>query len=151
MPASTNKILRDANKCLFRLIVNYMLITFNYILLWSFSWFELNNLLLSVVYLADIFYCSHISLHLPIPLNLTVLIGKTLLNVTGENPSVFLPLQLSELSGNIDMASHFVSRHLIAADLGSTLLKKYGKVYTLEGISASISEYQVQVSWFTLS
>lgn len=78
------------------------------------------------------------------------MIGETYIS-DWENPCVFLPIQLSELSGNIDMASHFVSRHLIAADLDSTQLKKYGNVYTLQGISASISEYQVRVSWFTLS
>ncbi|KAJ7377675.1 Stabilin-2 [Desmophyllum pertusum] len=48
----------------------------------------------------------------------------------------------SELLANIDMASHFVSRHLVAADLDSFSLKKHGKVTTLQGINASISQYQ---------
>ena len=54
----------------------------------------------------------------------------------------FFP-QKSELHANLDMASHFVSRHLVAGDLGSVALKKYGKVTTLQGINASITEYQV--------
>ena len=41
------------------------------------------------------------------------------------------------------MASHFVSRHLIAGDFDSFALKKYGRVATLEGINATIAEYQV--------
>ena len=43
------------------------------------------------------------------------------------------------------MASHFVSRHLIAGDFDSFALKKYGRVATLEGINATIAEYQVMV------
>lgn len=47
------------------------------------------------------------------------------------------------MTANLDMASHFVSRHLIAGDFDSFALKKYGKVATLEGINATIAEYQV--------
>lgn len=49
------------------------------------------------------------------------------------------------MNANIDMASHFVSRHLVAGDLGSITLKKYGEVTTLQGINATITEYQVLV------
>ena len=54
-----------------------------------------------------------------------------------------LNLQKTELTANLDMASHFVSRHLIAGDFDSFALKKFGKVATLEGINATIAEYQV--------
>ena len=54
-----------------------------------------------------------------------------------------LNLQKAELTANLDMASHFVSRHLIAGDFDSFALKKFGKVATLEGINATIAEYQV--------
>ena len=54
-----------------------------------------------------------------------------------------LNLQKAELTANLDMASHFVSRHLIAGDFDSFALKKYGRVATLEGINATIAEYQV--------
>ncbi|CAH3195864.1 unnamed protein product [Porites evermanni] len=47
------------------------------------------------------------------------------------------------------MASHFVSRHLIAGDFDSFALKKYGRVATLEGINATIAEYQ-NVTYFRL-
>ena len=56
-----------------------------------------------------------------------------------------LNLQKAELTANLDMASHFVSRHLIAGDFDSFALKKYGRVATLEGINATIAEYQVMV------
>ena len=56
-----------------------------------------------------------------------------------------LNLQKAELTANLDMASHFVSRHLVAGDFDSFALKKYGKVATLEGINATIAEYQVMV------
>lgn len=49
------------------------------------------------------------------------------------------------MTANLDMASHFVSRHLIAGDFDSFALKKYGKVATLEGINATIAEYQVML------
>ena len=49
------------------------------------------------------------------------------------------------MTANVAMASHFVSRHLVAGDLDSVALKKYGKVTTLEGINASVAEYQVMV------
>ena len=54
------------------------------------------------------------------------------------------------MTANLDMASHFVSRHLIAGDFDSFALKKYGKVATLEGINATIAEYQVIVSFFKI-
>lgn len=56
-----------------------------------------------------------------------------------------LNLQKAELTANLDMASHFVSRHLIAGDFDSFALNKYGKVATLGGINATIAEYQVMV------
>ncbi|PFX25122.1 Stabilin-2 [Stylophora pistillata] len=68
------------------------------------------------------------------PFTLFVMVNSAFSNLTQE--------ELSELLANKDMASHFVSRHLVAADLDSTLLKKYKKVTTLQGIDASISEYQ---------
>ena len=49
------------------------------------------------------------------------------------------------MTANLDMASHFVSRHLVAGDFDSFALKKYGKVATLEGINATIAEYQVML------
>lgn len=52
-------------------------------------------------------------------------------------------LQKSELTANLDMASHFVSRHLVAGDLDSIALKKFGQVTTLQGINATITELQV--------
>ncbi|XP_015760966.1 PREDICTED: transforming growth factor-beta-induced protein ig-h3-like [Acropora digitifera] len=50
--------------------------------------------------------------------------------------------QKSELTANLDMASHFVSRHLVAGDLDSIALKKFGQVTTLQGINATITELQ---------
>lgn len=41
------------------------------------------------------------------------------------------------------MASHFVSRHLVAGDLDSIALKTFGQVTTLQGINATITELQV--------
>lgn len=52
-------------------------------------------------------------------------------------------LQKSELTANLDMASHFVSRHLVAGDLDSIALKTFGQVTTLQGINATITELQV--------
>ena len=57
-----------------------------------------------------------------------------------------MSLKKSELTANIHMASHFVSRHLVAGDLGSVALKKYGKVATLQGINATITEFQVMIA-----
>ena len=55
----------------------------------------------------------------------------------------FFLLQKSELTANLDMASHFVSRHLVAGDLDSIALKTFGQVTTLQGINATITELQV--------
>ena len=57
----------------------------------------------------------------------------------------FVYLQKSELTANLDMASHFVSRHLVAGDLDSIALKKFGQVTTLQGINATITELQVHI------
>lgn len=76
----------------------------------------------------------HLALSGAGPFTLFLMVNSAFSNLTQE--------ELSELSANTDMASHFVSRHLVAADLDSMLLKKYKKVTTLQGIDASISEYQ---------
>lgn len=75
------------------------------------------------------------------PFTLFLMVDDAFANLTQE--------QKAELTANLDMASHFVSRHLVAGDFDSFALKKYGRVATLEGINATIAEYQ-NVTYFKL-
>ena len=71
--------------------------------------------------------------------------GRCIQPYSGMTFIYLLNLQKAELTANLDMASHFVGRHLVAGDFDSFALKMYGKVATLEGINATIAEYQVMV------
>ncbi|XP_067024545.1 stabilin-2-like [Acropora muricata] len=68
------------------------------------------------------------------PFTLFLMVDSAFANLTHE--------QKSELTANLDMASHFVSRHLVAGDLDSIALKTFGQVTTLQGINATITELQ---------
>lgn len=68
------------------------------------------------------------------PFTLFLMVDSAFANLTQE--------QKGELTANLDMASHFVSRHLVAGDLGSISLKEFGEVSTLQGINARVTENQ---------